>query len=61
VGEMESNFGRAILWRNFEKLIFGGPHEKRAVQRGIWVPTQYSLWRLDYGSVRACTKNGRTR
>jgi hypothetical protein len=35
VGEMESNFGRAILWRNFEKLIFGGLHEKHAVQRGI--------------------------
>jgi hypothetical protein len=44
VGEMQSNFGRAILWRNFEKLIFGGLHEKRAVQRGICVPTQHSLW-----------------
>jgi hypothetical protein len=30
VGEMDSNFGRAILWRNFEKLIFGGLHEKHA-------------------------------
>jgi hypothetical protein len=27
----------------FEKLIFGGLHEKHAMQRGIWVPTQYSL------------------
>jgi predicted AAA+ superfamily ATPase len=26
---------------NCEKLIFGGLHEK---QRGIWVPTQHSLW-----------------
>jgi hypothetical protein len=26
--------------KNFEKLIFGGLHEKHAVQRGIWVPTQ---------------------
>jgi hypothetical protein len=25
--------------KNFEKLIFGGLHEKHAVQRGIWVPT----------------------
>jgi hypothetical protein len=25
--------------KNFEKLIFGGLHEK---QRGIWVPTQHS-------------------
>jgi hypothetical protein len=23
----------------FEKLIFGGLHEKHAVQGGIWVPT----------------------
>jgi hypothetical protein len=30
--------------KNFEKLIFGGLHEKHAVQRGIWVPTQHSLW-----------------
>jgi hypothetical protein len=29
--------------KNFEKLIFGGLHEKHAVQRGIWVPTQHSL------------------
>jgi hypothetical protein len=29
--------------KNFEKLIFGGLHEKHAVQRGIWVPT-HSLW-----------------
>jgi hypothetical protein len=28
----------------FERLIFGGLHEKHAVQCGIWVPTQYSLW-----------------
>jgi hypothetical protein len=25
-------------------LIFGGLHEKHAVQRGILVPTQHSLW-----------------
>jgi hypothetical protein len=25
----------------FEKLIFGGLHEKNAVQGGIWVPTQH--------------------
>jgi hypothetical protein len=25
----------------FEKLIFGGLHEKHAVQGGIWVPTQH--------------------
>jgi hypothetical protein len=30
--------------KNFEKLIFGGLHEKHAVQREIWVPTQHSLW-----------------
>jgi hypothetical protein len=30
--------------RNFEKLIFGGMHEKRAVKRGIWVPTQHFFW-----------------
>jgi hypothetical protein len=30
--------------KKFEKLIFGGLHEKYAVQRGIWVPTQHSLW-----------------
>jgi hypothetical protein len=30
--------------KNFEKIIFGGLHEKHAVQRGIWVPTQHSLW-----------------
>jgi hypothetical protein len=29
--------------KNFEKLIFGGLHEKHAVQRGIWVPTQHLL------------------
>jgi hypothetical protein len=29
--------------KNFEKLIFGGLHEKHAVQRGIWVPTQHFL------------------
>jgi hypothetical protein len=32
--------------KNFEKLIFGGLHEKR----GIWVPTQHSLW--DQGKPR---------
>jgi hypothetical protein len=30
--------------KNFEKLIFGGLHEKHAVQRGIWVPAQHLLW-----------------
>jgi hypothetical protein len=30
--------------KNFGKLIFGGLHAKHAVQRGIWVPTQHSLW-----------------
>jgi hypothetical protein len=34
----------------FEKLIFGGLHEKHAVQRGIWVPTQHLLW--DQGKPR---------
>jgi hypothetical protein len=34
----------------FEKLIFGGLHEKHAVQRGIWVPTQHS-WALVYRLV----------
>jgi hypothetical protein len=34
----------------FEKLKFGGLHEKHAVQRGIWVPTQHSLW--DQGKPR---------
>jgi hypothetical protein len=24
--------------KNFEKLIFGGLHEKHTVQRGIWIP-----------------------
>jgi hypothetical protein len=50
VSGMESNFGRAILWRNFENLIFGGLHEKHTVQRGILVPTQHSLW--DQGKPR---------
>jgi hypothetical protein len=36
--------------KNFEKLIFGELYEKRAVQRGIWVPTQHSLW--DQGKPR---------
>jgi hypothetical protein len=36
--------------KNFEKLIFGGLHEKHAVQRGIWVPTQHFLW--DQGKPR---------
>jgi hypothetical protein len=30
--------------KNFEKWILGGLHEKHAVQRGIWVPTQHLLW-----------------
>jgi hypothetical protein len=36
--------------KNFEKLIFGGLHEKHAVQRGIWVPTQHLHW--DQGKPR---------
>jgi hypothetical protein len=36
--------------KNFEKLIFGGLHEKHAVKRGIWVPTQHLLW--DQGKPR---------
>jgi hypothetical protein len=36
--------------KNFEKLIFGGLHEKHAVQRGIWVLAQHSLW--DQGKPR---------
>jgi hypothetical protein len=36
--------------KNFEKLIFGGLHEKHAVQLGIWVPTLHSLW--DQGKPR---------
>jgi hypothetical protein len=36
--------------KNFEKLILGGLHEKHAVQRGIWVPTQHLLW--DQGKPR---------
>jgi hypothetical protein len=36
--------------RNFQKLIFEGLREKHAVQRGIWVPTQDSLW--DQGKPR---------
>jgi hypothetical protein len=36
--------------KNFEKLIFGGLHEKHAVQRGIWVTTQHLLW--DQGKPR---------
>jgi hypothetical protein len=36
--------------KNFEKLIFGGLHEKHAVQRGIWALTQPSLW--DQGKPR---------
>jgi hypothetical protein len=36
--------------KNFEKFIFGGLHEKHAVQRGIWVPAQHSLW--DQGKPR---------
>jgi hypothetical protein len=36
--------------KNFEKLIFEGLHEKHAVQRGIWVPSQHLLW--DQGKPR---------
>jgi hypothetical protein len=42
--------GAAVVGRSFEKLIFGGLHEKHAVQRGIWVPTQHLLW--DQGKPR---------
>jgi hypothetical protein len=35
---------------NFEQLIFGGLHEKHAVQRAFWVPIQHSLW--DEGQPR---------
>jgi hypothetical protein len=31
--------------KNLENLIFGGLHEKHAVQRGIWVPTQHLIHR----------------
>jgi hypothetical protein len=43
------------IWRNFDfymgeatggeilMLILGGLHERHAVQRGIWVPTQHLL------------------
>jgi hypothetical protein len=41
--------------KNFEKFIFGGLHEKHAVQRGIWVPTQHLLW--DQGKPRANTNH----
>jgi hypothetical protein len=34
---------RCTLRRNF-LLPLGGLHEKHAVQRGIWVPTQHLLW-----------------
>jgi hypothetical protein len=39
--------------KHFEKLIFGGLHEKHAVQREIWVQTQHSLW--DQASYRMGT------
>jgi hypothetical protein len=42
---MLSDIERAILWQNFEKFILGGLHEKHAVQRGIWVPTQHLLFK----------------
>jgi hypothetical protein len=42
--------GRAVLWRNFEKLTFGGLHEKHTVRRGILVRTQNLLW--DQGKPR---------
>jgi hypothetical protein len=35
---------KAKLMRNLENLLLGGLHGKHAVQRGIWVPTQYLLW-----------------
>jgi hypothetical protein len=31
-------------------LTLGGLHERHAVQRGIWVPTQHLLW--DRGKPR---------
>jgi hypothetical protein len=37
--------------KNLEKLIFGGLHEKHAVQHGIWVSTQHSL--RDQGKPRS--------
>jgi hypothetical protein len=36
--------------KHFENLIFRGLHEKHAVQRGIWVPSQHLLW--DQGKPR---------
>jgi hypothetical protein len=42
--------------KNFEKLIVGGLHEKHAVQRGIWVPTQHLLW--DQGKPRKTLIDG---
>jgi hypothetical protein len=47
---MYSDIGRVTLGRKFEKLQFGGLHEKHALQRGIWVPTQHLLW--DQGKPR---------
>jgi hypothetical protein len=46
------NSGHYLSSFYFEKLklIFGGLHEKHAVQRGIWVPTQHLLW--DQGKPR---------
>jgi hypothetical protein len=46
--------------KSFEKLIFGGLHEKHAVQRGIWV-TGISLlyFYLLYDTDRKQNKNRR--
>jgi hypothetical protein len=37
--------------KSFEKLIFGGLHEKHAVQRGIWVPTQDFSFETQLNSI----------
>jgi hypothetical protein len=36
--------------KHYEKLIFGGLHEKHTVQHGIWIPAQHSL--CDQGKPR---------
>jgi hypothetical protein len=37
VAKCSLTLGGLFMAKNFEKLIFGGLHEKHAVQRGIWV------------------------
>jgi hypothetical protein len=34
--------------KNSENLISGGLHEKRAVQRGVWVPTEHCRCQYEY-------------